>query len=308
MSLTIATRESPLALWQAEFVQGALRRAHLDLDVQLLGMTSRGDQLLDVPLAKVGGKGLFVKELETALLDGSADIAVHSMKDVPMDFPPGLSLGVICEREDPTDAFVSNHFKSLADLPLGSVVGTSSLRRECQLREKRPDLKVKFLRGNVNTRLRKLDEGEYDGIILASAGLIRLGMTGRIKQSIPVTDSLPAAGQGAVGIEIRSDASEVITLLEVLHHEPTALRVKAERALNQRLQGGCQVPIACYAQYDESGENLWLRGLVGKPDGSLILRAEASAPSRNAEQLGVTVADDLLAQGAADILAEVYGR
>ena len=308
MSLTIATRESPLALWQAEFVQGALRRAHPDLDVQLLGMTSRGDQLLDVPLAKVGGKGLFVKELETALLDGSADIAVHSMKDVPMDFPPGLSLGVICEREDPTDAFVSNHFKSLADLPPGSVVGTSSLRRECQLREKRPDLKVKFLRGNVNTRLRKLDEGEYDGIILASAGLIRLGMTSRIKQSIPVTDSLPAAGQGAVGIEIRSDASEVITLLEVLHHEPTALRVKAERALNQRLQGGCQVPIACYAQYDESGENLWLRGLVGKPDGSLILRAEASAPSRDAEQLGVTVADDLLAQGAADILAEVYGR
>ncbi len=308
MSLTIATRESPLALWQAEFVQGALRRAHPDLDVQLLGMTSRGDQLLHVPLAKVGGKGLFVKELETALLDGSADIAVHSMKDVPMDFPPGLSLGVICEREDPTDAFVSNHFNSLADLPPGSVVGTSSLRRECQLREKRPDLRVKFLRGNVNTRLRKLDEGEYDAIILASAGLIRLGMATRIKQAMPVTDSLPAAGQGAVGIEVRSDASEVLTLLEVLHHEPTALRVQAERALNKRLQGGCQVPIACYAQYDESRENLWLRGLVGKPDGSLILRAEASAPARSAEQLGVSVADDLLAQGAADILAEVYGQ
>ncbi|MFT4823949.1 MAG: hydroxymethylbilane synthase [Halioglobus sp.] len=308
MSLTIATRESPLALWQAEFVQTALRRAHPGLDVQLLGMTSRGDQLLDVPLVKVGGKGLFVKELETALLDGSADIAVHSMKDVPMDFPPGLALGVICEREDPTDAFVSNHFQSLSSLPPGAVVGTSSLRRECQLRESRPDLTVRFLRGNVNTRLRKLDEGEYDAIILASAGLIRLGMATRIKQSIAVTDSLPAAGQGAVGIEIRSDAVQVRTLLKVLHHEPTALRVTAERALNRRLQGGCQVPIACFAEFDGSGENLWLRGLVGKPDGSLLLRAQATAPAAMAEQLGVSVADDLIAQGAADILAEVYGQ
>ncbi|MFK8048667.1 MAG: hydroxymethylbilane synthase [Halioglobus sp.] len=307
MSLTIATRESPLALWQAEFVQSALRRAHPGLDVQLFGMTSRGDQLLDVPLAKVGGKGLFVKELETALLDGSADIAVHSMKDVPMDFPPGLCLAVVCEREDPTDAFVSNNFRSLADLPSGSVVGTSSLRRECQLRERHPDLVVKFLRGNVNTRLRKLDEGEYDAIILASAGLIRLGMADRIRQSIPVIDSLPAAGQGAVGIEVRSDAVEVTELLQALHHEPTALRVTAERALNQRLQGGCQVPIACYAEYDKSGQNLWLRGLVGKPDGSVLLRAEATAPAGDAEQLGVTVADDLLDQGAAAILAEVYG-
>lgn len=308
MSLTIATRESPLALWQAEFVQTALRHAHPDLDVQLLGMTSRGDQLLDVPLAKVGGKGLFVKELETALLDGSADIAVHSMKDVPMDFPPGLALAVICEREDPTDAFVSNHFQSLSSLPPGAVVGTSSLRRECQLRESRPDLVVRFLRGNVNTRLRKLDEGEYDAIILASAGLIRLGMAARITQPIPVTDSLPSAGQGAVGIEIRSDAGQIRTLLEVLHHEPTALRVTAERALNRRLQGGCQVPIACFAEFDESGENLWLRGLVGKPDGSLLLRAQATAPAAMAEQLGVSVADDLIAQGAADILAEVYGQ
>ena len=307
MPLTIATRESPLALWQAEFVQSALRAAHTDLEVELLGMTSRGDQLLDVPLAKVGGKGLFVKELETALLDRSADIAVHSMKDVPMEFPDGLALGVICEREDPTDAFVSNQFESLAELPAGSVVGTSSLRRECQLRAGRPDLKVRFLRGNVNTRLRKLDEGQYDAIILASAGLIRLGMVGRIRQSIPAEQSLPAPGQGAVGIELRSDDSEVLALIRTLHHEPTARRVAAERALNRRLQGGCQVPIAAYAEYDKGGNNLWLRGLVGKPDGSLLLYAQATAPVEDAEQLGEAVADDLLSQGAAAILAEVYG-
>lgn len=224
-----------------------------------------------------------------------------------MAFPEGLSLGVICRREDPTDAFVSNAFQSLAELPAGSVVGTSSLRRECQLRANRPDLSVKFLRGNVNTRLRKLDEGEYDAIILASAGLIRLGMAARIRQSIAVEDSLPAAGQGAVGIELRSDDSDVLALLQVLHHEPTAQRVMAERALNERLQGGCQVPIACYAQFGQSGENLWLRGLVGKPDGSLLLRAEATAPAENNRQLGITVAEDLLSQGAAEILAEVYG-
>jgi hydroxymethylbilane synthase len=304
--LTIATRESPLALWQAQFVQSALMQAHPDLEVRLLGMTSRGDQLLDVPLAKVGGKGLFVKELETALLDGSADIAVHSMKDVPMELPIGLHLGVICQREDPSDAFVSNHYRALADLPAGSVVGTSSLRRECQLRARRPDLQVKFLRGNVNTRLRKLDEGGYDAIILASAGLIRLGFSDRIAQQIDVTDSLPAGGQGAVGIELRSDDEAVRALLQVVHHEPTAQRVRAERAMNRRLQGGCQVPIACYAQYAPGGEQLWLRGLVGKPDGSLLLRAEARAPTAQAEQLGIRVADDLLTQGAADILAEVY--
>jgi hydroxymethylbilane synthase len=304
--LTIATRESPLALWQAEFVQSALEQAHPGLQVQLLGMTSRGDQLLDVPLAKVGGKGLFVKELETALLDGSADIAVHSMKDVPMEFPQGLGLGVICQREDPSDAFVSNRFAALDDLPVGSVVGTSSLRRECQLRARRPDLMVKFLRGNVNTRLRKLDDGEYDAIILASAGLIRLGFAGRIAQQIPVSDSLPAGGQGAVGIELRSDDHEVLDLLQVVHHEPTAQRVRAERAMNLRLQGGCQVPIACYAEHRAEGERLWLRGLVGNPDGSLLLRAEGEAPATGAEQLGIDVAQDLLAQGAGDILAQVY--
>jgi len=304
-TLTIATRESPLALWQAEYVRAALEAAHPGLTVALLGMTSRGDQLLDVPLAKVGGKGLFVKELETALLDGSADIAVHSMKDVPMAFPKGLGLGVICEREDPSDAFVSNRFKSLEELPAGSVVGTSSLRRECQLRSRRPDLQVKFLRGNVNTRLRKLDEGDYDAIILASAGLIRLGFGERIAQQIAVTDSLPAGGQGAVGIELRSADSDVLQLLQVLHHEPTAQRVTAERAMNERLQGGCQVPIACYAQHLANSGRLWLRGLVGKPDGSLILRAEGEADASQAQQLGVQVAEQLLEQGAAAILADV---
>jgi len=261
-----------------------------------------------VPLAKVGGKGLFVKELETALLEGRADIAVHSMKDVPMEFPDGLGLGVICQREDPSDAFVSNRYTSLAELPAGAVVGTSSLRRECQLRARRPDLQVKFLRGNVNTRLRKLDDGDYDAIILASAGLIRLGMAQRISQSIAVEDSLPAGGQGAVGIELRSDNQAVLELLQVLHHEPTAQRVTAERALNQRLQGGCQVPIACYADHVADGQQLWLRGLVGKPDGSVILRAQAQAPLAQASELGIRVADELLAQGAADILAEVYGQ
>ena len=304
--LTIATRESPLALWQAEFVRSALTQAHPDLDVQLLGMTSRGDQLLDSPLSKLGGKGLFVKELEEALLDGSADIAVHSMKDVPMEFPPGLGLGVICDREDPSDAFVSNHFSTLDALPLGSIVGTSSLRRECQLRERRPDLVVNFLRGNVNTRLHKLDEGEYDAIILATAGLMRLGFDGRIAQRMAVGDSLPAGGQGAVGIELRSEDVAVLALLQPLHHAPTAARVAAERAMNRRLEGGCQVPIACYAEYTDDGKSLWLRGLVGKPDGSLILRAHAVAPIAEAEQLGINVAEDLLTQGAAAILAEVY--
>ena len=305
--LTIATRESPLALWQAEYVQAQLQRAHPGLTVNLLGMTSRGDQLLDVPLAKVGGKGLFVKELETALLERRADIAVHSMKDVPMEFPEGLGLGVICEREDPSDAFVSNHHSSVEALPAGSVVGTSSLRRECQLRARRPDLQVRFLRGNVNTRLRKLDEGEYDAIILASAGLIRLGFAERIASKLAVEDSLPAGGQGAVGIELRREDERVLELLQALHHEPTAQRVTAERAMNQRLQGGCQVPIACYAEHLAGGQRLRLRGLVGKPDGSLLLRAEGEAAVADAGKLGIQVAEALLAQGAAGILAEVYG-
>ncbi|MCZ6831075.1 MAG: hydroxymethylbilane synthase [Gammaproteobacteria bacterium] len=304
-TLRIATRESQLALWQANHVKAELQRFHSDLQVELVAMTSRGDQLLDAPLAKIGGKGLFVKELEAALLAAEADIAVHSMKDVPMEFPEGLCLGVICEREDPTDALVSNHFASVEALPAGSIVGTSSLRRECQLRSRRPDLQVNFLRGNVNTRLRKLDDGDYDAIILASAGLLRLGMADRISQRLPVAESLPAGGQGAVGIELRVGDATIAELIKPLHHQYTARRVTAERALITRLQGDCQVPIASFAEYRENGE-LWLRGLVGRADGSEILRAEASAAAEAAEQLGIDVAEDLLRQGAAELLAAVH--
>ena len=302
--IRIATRKSALALWQAEYVKARLEQAHPGLKVSLVPMVSRGDKLLDAPLAKIGGKGLFVKELETALLENEADIAVHSMKDVPMDFPAGLGLFCICEREDPRDAFVSNTYDSLDALPPGSVVGTSSLRRQAQLLARRPDLKIHFLRGNVNTRLAKLDAGEYDAIILAAAGLIRLGFEARIRASISVDDSLPAGGQGAVGIECRSADAEIHALLAPLHHAETAARVTAERALNKRLNGGCQVPIACYALRE--GEQLWLRGLVGQPDGSLLLRAEGRGS--DAEALGVRVAEQLLAQGAEAILKAVYGE
>ncbi|WP_339904201.1 hydroxymethylbilane synthase [Pseudomonas guineae] len=304
--IRIATRKSALALWQAEHVKARLEQAHPGLKVSLVPMVSRGDKLLDAPLAKIGGKGLFVKELETALLENQADIAVHSMKDVPMDFPEGLGLFCICEREDPRDAFVSNTYASLDALPPGSVVGTSSLRRQAQLLARRPDLKIQFLRGNVNTRLAKLDAGDYDAIILAAAGLIRLGFESRIRDSISAEDSLPAGGQGAVGIECRSADSEIHALLAPLHHRDTALRVTAERALNKHLNGGCQVPIACYAVLE--GEQLWLRGLVGQPDGSQLLRAEQRASSAAAEQLGVQVAEALLAQGAAAILQAVYSE
>ncbi|MDH1054025.1 hydroxymethylbilane synthase [Aquipseudomonas alcaligenes] len=302
--IRIATRKSALALWQAEYVKARLEQAHPGLKVSLVPMVSRGDKLLDAPLAKIGGKGLFVKELETALLENEADIAVHSMKDVPMDFPEGLGLFCICEREDPRDAFVSNTYDSLDALPPGSVVGTSSLRRQAQLLARRPDLKIHFLRGNVNTRLAKLDAGEYDAIILAAAGLIRLGFEARIRASISVDDSLPAGGQGAVGIECRTADAEIHALLAPLHHAETAARVAAERALNKRLNGGCQVPIACYALLE--GEQLWLRGLVGQPDGGLLLRAEGRGS--DAEALGVQVAEQLLAQGAEAILKAVYGE
>jgi hydroxymethylbilane synthase len=304
--IRIATRKSALALWQAEYVKARLEASHPGLKVSLVPMVSRGDKLLDAPLAKIGGKGLFVKELETALMENEADIAVHSMKDVPMEFPEGLGLYCICEREDPRDAFVSNHFDSLDALPPGSVVGTSSLRRQAQLLARRPDLKIQFLRGNVNTRLAKLDAGEYDAIILAAAGLIRLGFGERIRSSIGVEESLPAGGQGAVGIECRTTDSELHALLACLNHAPTATRVVAERALNKRLNGGCQVPIACYAVLE--GEQLWLRGLVGQPDGAVLLRAEGRAPFAEAEALGVQVAEALLAQGAEQILQAVYGE
>ncbi|UIP32299.1 hydroxymethylbilane synthase [Stutzerimonas kunmingensis] len=304
--IRIATRKSALALWQAEYVKSRLEASHPGLKVSLVPMVSRGDKLLDAPLAKIGGKGLFVKELETALMENEADIAVHSMKDVPMEFPEGLGLYCICEREDPRDAFVSNHFDDLDALPPGSVVGTSSLRRQAQLLARRPDLKIQFLRGNVNTRLAKLDAGEYDAIILAAAGLIRLGFGERIRSSISVDESLPAGGQGAVGIECRTTDSELHALLECLNHAPTATRVVAERALNKRLNGGCQVPIACYAVLE--GEQLWLRGLVGQPDGTVLLRAEGRAPAADAEALGVQVAEALLDQGAEQILQAVYGE
>ncbi|WP_095057569.1 MULTISPECIES: hydroxymethylbilane synthase [unclassified Pseudomonas] len=304
--IRIATRKSALALWQAEYVKARLEEAHPDLLVTLVPMVSRGDKLLDSPLSKIGGKGLFVKELETALLENEADIAVHSMKDVPMDFPEGLGLFCICEREDPRDAFVSNTYASLDDLPQGSIVGTSSLRRQAQLLTRRPDLEIRFLRGNVNTRLAKLDAGEYDAIILAAAGLIRLGFEDRITSAISVDDSLPAGGQGAVGIECRSADSEIHALLAPLHHQDTATRVTAERALNKHLNGGCQVPIACYAVLE--GEQVWLRGLVGDPNGGKLLSAQARAPREAAEALGVQVAEDLLSQGAGDILKAVYGE
>ncbi len=304
--IRIATRKSALALWQADYVKARLEQAHPGLTVTLVPMVSRGDKLLDSPLSKIGGKGLFVKELENALLDNEADIAVHSMKDVPMDFPEGLGLFCICEREDPRDAFVSNTFKSLEALPAGSIVGTSSLRRQTQLLARRPDLQIRFLRGNVNTRLAKLDAGEYDAIILAAAGLIRLGFEDRITDSISIEDSLPAGGQGAVGIECRSADAEIHQLLAPLHHHDTAVRVTAERALNKHLNGGCQVPIACYAVLE--GEQLWLRGLVGEPDGGRLLNAQARAPQAEAERLGVEVAEALLRQGADQILKAVYGE
>lgn len=304
--IRIATRQSALALWQAEYVKSRLLQMHEGLTVSLLPMVSRGDKLLDAPLAKIGGKGLFVKELETALLEHQADIAVHSMKDVPMAFPDGLGLYAICEREDPRDAFVSNRYSSLEDLPPGCIVGTSSLRRQAQLLARRPDLEIRFLRGNVNTRLAKLDANDYDAIILAAAGLIRLGFAERIRSFITPEDSLPAGGQGAVGIECRTDDADVQALLRPLHDDDTACCVLAERALNRHLNGGCQVPIACYALLQD--DLLWLRGLVGQPDGSRLLTAEAKAPRQDAERLGIQVAEMLLQQGAGDILAAVYGE
>ena len=302
--IRIATRQSPLALWQAHYVQQRLMACHPGLQVELVPMVTRGDVILDTPLAKVGGKGLFVKELELALLEGRADIAVHSMKDVPVDFPAGLGLTTICEREDPRDAFVSNRFASLDQLPQGSVVGTSSLRRQCQLSARRPDLVIRSLRGNVGTRLGKLDAGEYDAIILAVAGLKRLGLHARIRQGMPAEESLPAVGQGAVGIECRLDDADTIALLAVLNDENTACRVRAERAMNLRLEGGCQVPIGSYAILE--GDRLWLRGLVGSPDGSQMIRGERRGPRDDAEKMGISLAEELLEKGARDILAEVY--
>ncbi len=301
--LRIATRQSPLALWQAEFVKAELEQIHTDLTVELVPMVTRGDKILDTPLAKIGGKGLFVKELELAMLENRADIAVHSMKDVPMEFPDGLGLSVICEREDPRDAFVSNHYKDIDSLPLGATVGTCRLRRQCQLKAKRPDIKILDLRGNVGTRLSKLDEGQYDAIILASAGLKRLGLSQRIAHEIEPDWMLPAGGQGAVGIECRTDDQKTLDYLAPLNHPTTARRVIAGRAVNNKLQGGCQVPIGVFATIDQ--QSIHIKGLVGEVDGSRMIQDEISGDVTDAEPLGIELAEKLLAAGAGEILQAI---
>jgi hydroxymethylbilane synthase len=301
--LRIATRSSPLAMWQAEEVSRQLTTLYPQLRVSLVQMKTRGDKLLDAPLAKVGGKGLFVKELEVGILDGIADIAVHSMKDVPVNFPDGLELGLVMQREDPRDAFVSNRYASLEDMPEGALVGTSSLRRQTQIRARYPHLEIDWLRGNVNTRLRKLDEGQFDAIILASAGLIRLGFEARIRAPIEPEVCLPAIGQGVLGIETRCNDSAVSQLLEPLGDAATTTLISAERAFNKTLNGGCQVPIAGHAIFEDG--QVYLRGLVGEPDGSVVLRADIRGSSDEAENLGISLAQTLIGRGADKILASI---
>ncbi len=303
-TVKIATRQSPLALWQAEYVAARLEEAYPGIKTELVKMVTKGDKILDAPLAKIGGKGLFVKELEQGMLEGTADIAVHSMKDVPVEFPEGLHLAVVLPREDPRDAFVSNHYKSLEDLPENAKIGTSSLRRQCQISERFPKAEILSLRGNVNTRLAKLDAGGYDAIILAAAGLKRLGFTDRITQTLDSSVSLPAIGQGAVGIECRSDDDEINALLAPLADEDSTIRISAERAMNERLNGGCQVPIAGFAELKEG--KLFMRGLVGKPDGSVIYRVEKTGAIQDAELIGKSLADELLQSGAGKVLSELY--
>ncbi|GAA5186498.1 hydroxymethylbilane synthase [Acinetobacter kookii] len=302
--LKIATRQSPLALWQAEHIRARLEALHADLKVELVTFVTQGDKILDTPLAKIGGKGLFVKELEAALLDGRADLAVHSMKDVPMKLPAGLSLAVICEREDPLDAFVSNTYASFDDLPQGAKVGTSSLRRKSQILKARPDLEIIDLRGNVGTRLSKLDAGLYDAIILASAGLKRLGLAERIRHTLPAEVSLPAVGQGALGLECRAEDQAVLELILPLLHSETDVCVRTERAFNAYLEGGCQVPIAGYAILEQG--QIHIQGRVGSVDGKTLLKAEQVGETAQAEQIGVALAQELLAQGAGDLLKALY--
>lgn len=303
-TLKIATRQSPLALWQAEFIRSCLEERNADLKVELVTFVTQGDKILDTPLAKIGGKGLFVKELEAALLDGRADLAVHSMKDVPMALPEGLSLAVICEREDPFDAFVSNHYANFNDLPQGAKVGTSSLRRKCQILKQRPDLEIIDLRGNVGTRLSKLDAGLYDAIILASAGLKRLGLSERIRHTLPASVSLPAVGQGALGLECRENDQQVLDLIQPLLHMETSACVRAERAFNAYLEGGCQVPIAGYATLH--ADELHIEGRVGSVDGATLLVAELRGPVVQAEQLGEALAQQLLKLGAGELLQALH--
>lgn len=303
--IRIATRKSALAMWQAHYVKDLFAQHFPNTEVALVPMSTQGDRILDTPLAKIGGKGLFIKELEVAMQNGLADIAVHSMKDVPVAFPEGFGLHCICERENPYDAFVSNVYASFDDLPQGAIMGTSSLRRQAQLKKCRPDLRIKDLRGNVNTRLQKLDDGEYDAIILASAGLIRLNMQQRIRAQLAPEQCLPAVGQGAVGIECRNDDTVLIDMLQQLNHPTTALRVLSERAMNAKLQGGCQVPIGSFAEYTDN--TLHLRALVASPNGEKVLHAQSSISCEvsnipAAERLGESIANNLLAQGAQEIL------
>ena len=301
--LVIASRESMLAMWQAEHIKGRLKALYPDCEVEILGMTTRGDQILDRTLSKIGGKGLFIKELEQALQDGRADLAVHSIKDVPMELPEGFVLAAIGERASPFDAFVSNQYARLEEMPAGAIVGTSSLRREAQLRAKFPHLTIKPLRGNVQTRLSKLDNGDYDAVILAAAGLQRLGLDGRIREILSPADSLPAAGQGALGIEIAARRTDLADILRPLNHEETAACVTAERALARALGGSCQVPLAAYCVMEDG--LLTLNGLVGHPDGSVILREEAQAPREYADALGRAVAKKLADNGAQELIAAV---
>jgi len=304
--LRLGTRKSPLALWQAEHVQARLQTRHPGLKVELVRVATEGDRILDRSLARVGGKGLFIKELEQALERKQIDLAVHSLKDMTVTLPPGMRLAAVLEREDPRDAFVSGRYAHLAELPAAGRVGTASLRRQCQLRAAYPSLKVEMLRGNVNTRLAKLDAGDFDAILLAGAGLKRLGLAARIRRLLDPTECLPAVGQGAICIESRDADEAVNDLLSALNHAPTRTCVNAERAMNAALEGGCQVPIGGYAILE--GEQLYLRGLVGDPDGSRVIRGEARGPAARAEALGDALAQDLLARGARDILDKVYAR
>lgn len=299
-TLKIATRKSPLALWQAEFVKLQLQGLHPNLEVELIKMTTKGDQILNSPLSKIGGKGLFIKELEIGMLEGRADIAVHSMKDVPYALPEEFELGAIMARENPFDAFVSNNYSHLTDLPIGARVGSCSMRRVVQIKALRPDLEILDLRGNVNTRLKKLDDGEYDAIILACAGLIRLGFEDRIRHSLDVETSLPAVGQGALGIEIRKGDSEVAKLIQGLIDQETMTAVLAERAMNATLEGGCSVPIAAYATLDE--KSLTLKGLVGNVSSAKILTETCTGSTAEPEALGKLVANNLIAKGAKKLL------
>ena len=304
--LVIASRESLLAMWQAEHIKGRLKALYPDCEVEILGMTTRGDQILDRTLSKIGGKGLFIKELEQALQDGRADLAVHSIKDVPMELPEGFVLAAIGERASPFDAFVSNQYARLEDMPEGAIVGTSSLRREAQLRAKFPHLTLNPLRGNVQTRLSKLDNGDYDAVILAAAGLQRLGLDGRIREILSPADSLPAAGQGALGIEIAARRTDLADILRPLNHEETAACVTAERALARALGGSCQVPLAAYCVMEDG--LLTLNGLVGHPDGSVIIEASAQAPATYADALGRAVAKRLADDGAEELIAAVLAE